>query len=66
MPCWTPWAGTSHRKLRDAIHDGVLRPGEKITERDLAARLGVSPTPVREALRQLSRLAPVRSRSAPC
>ncbi|MGW3285262.1 GntR family transcriptional regulator [Streptomyces sp. NPDC001002] len=46
-------ADQAYRRLRDAIRDGVLRPGEKITERDLAARLGVSPTPVREALRQL-------------
>ncbi|MDH6219729.1 GntR family transcriptional regulator [Streptomyces pseudovenezuelae] len=46
-------ADQAYRRLRDAIREGVLRPGEKITERDLAARLGVSPTPVREALRQL-------------
>ncbi|MGW9373801.1 GntR family transcriptional regulator [Streptomyces xanthophaeus] len=46
-------ADQAYRRLRDAIRDGALRPGEKITERDLAARLGVSPTPVREALRQL-------------
>jgi len=40
-------------RLRTAVQDGSLRRGEKITERDLAARLQVSPTPVREALRQL-------------
>jgi DNA-binding GntR family transcriptional regulator len=39
--------------IRNAITSGVLKPGERITERDLARRLGVSPTPVREALRQL-------------
>ncbi|CDR02815.1 GntR family transcriptional regulator [Streptomyces iranensis] len=49
----TSLADQAYRRLRDAIRGGVLRPGEKITERDLAARLGVSPTPVREALRQL-------------
>ncbi|SDH37522.1 GntR family transcriptional regulator [Nonomuraea jiangxiensis] len=49
----TSLADQAYRRLRDAIRDGVLRPGEKITERDLASRLGVSPTPVREALRQL-------------
>ncbi|MCQ8193188.1 GntR family transcriptional regulator [Streptomyces rugosispiralis] len=49
----TSLADQAYRQLRVAIRDGVLRPGEKITERDLAARLGVSPTPVREALRQL-------------
>jgi DNA-binding GntR family transcriptional regulator len=42
-----------YTRLRTAVQDGSLRPGEKITERDLAARLQVSPTPVREALRQL-------------
>ncbi|MGW1208151.1 GntR family transcriptional regulator [Streptomyces sp. NPDC002499] len=46
-------ADQAYRRLRDAIREGVLRPGEKITERALATRLGVSPTPVREALRQL-------------
>ncbi|MET9554701.1 GntR family transcriptional regulator [Streptomyces sp. NPDC006645] len=46
-------ADQAYRQLRGAVREGVLRPGEKITERDLAARLGVSPTPVREALRQL-------------
>jgi DNA-binding GntR family transcriptional regulator len=39
--------------IRNAITSGVLKPGERITERGLAGRLGVSPTPVREALRQL-------------
>ncbi|MER7922627.1 GntR family transcriptional regulator [Streptomyces sp. NPDC096057] len=46
-------ADQAYQQLRNAIREGVLRPGEKITERDLAARLGVSPTPIREALRQL-------------
>lgn len=46
-------ADQAYRRLRDAIQAGTLRAGEKITERDLAARLGVSPTPIREALRQL-------------
>lgn len=46
-------ADQAYQRLRTAVREGVLRPGEKITERDLAARLGVSPTPIREALRQL-------------
>ncbi|MEV6476755.1 GntR family transcriptional regulator [Streptomyces sp. NPDC051657] len=49
----TSLADQAYRRLRDAVREGSLRPGEKITERDLATRLGVSPTPVREALRQL-------------
>lgn len=35
------------------IMEGVLLPGEKILDKDLASRLGVSRTPVREALRRL-------------
>ncbi|MFJ1927848.1 MULTISPECIES: GntR family transcriptional regulator [unclassified Streptomyces] len=49
----TSLADQAYRRLRAAVREGALQPGEKITERDLAARLGVSPTPVREALRQL-------------
>ncbi|NBM19975.1 GntR family transcriptional regulator [Streptomyces sp. GC420] len=48
----TSLADQAYRRLREAVREGVLRPGEKITERDLAGRLGVSPTPVREGLRQ--------------
>ncbi|MEV6024669.1 GntR family transcriptional regulator [Streptomyces sp. NPDC052036] len=43
----------AYKALRTAIIQGDLRWGEKITERGLAERLGVSPTPVREALRRL-------------
>ncbi|WNV86137.1 GntR family transcriptional regulator [Umezawaea sp. Da 62-37] len=46
-------ADRSYRAVRDAIGSGELRPGEKITERGLAERLSVSPTPVREAIRRL-------------
>ena len=42
-----------HTALRNAVLEGRLRAGERVTERDLAKRLDVSPTPVREALRQL-------------
>jgi len=40
--------------LREAILSGVLAPGERLPYRDLAARLGVSMTPVRTALRELA------------
>jgi DNA-binding GntR family transcriptional regulator len=35
------------------IMEGVLRPGEKILDKELAEKMGVSRTPVREALRRL-------------
>ncbi|MFF7884111.1 GntR family transcriptional regulator [Streptomyces sp. NPDC007896] len=46
-------ADQAYRALRGAIIAGDLPRGDKITERGLAERLGVSPTPVREALRRL-------------
>jgi DNA-binding GntR family transcriptional regulator len=36
--------------IRDAIIEGKFKPGEKIPEKDLAKELGVSRTPVREAI----------------
>lgn len=39
--------------LRQAIIDGVLRPGERLMEVQLAEEMGVSRTPVREAIRKL-------------
>lgn len=40
-------------KLRDAILTGLFRPGERLVEADLCARIGVSRTSIREALRRL-------------
>ena len=39
--------------LRQAIRDGVLPPGERLMEIPLAEELGVSRTPIREAIRIL-------------
>lgn len=39
--------------LRGAIVGGELRPGQRVAQEDVAARLGVSVAPVREALRVL-------------
>lgn len=39
--------------LRQAIRDGVFKPGERLMEVPLAEELGVSRTPVREAIRKL-------------
>ncbi|MFV0373968.1 GntR family transcriptional regulator [Microbacterium sp.] len=42
-------------RLRDAIVDGTLAPDEQLRDSELATWLGVSRTPVREALLELSR-----------
>lgn len=39
--------------LREAIKEGLLQPGERLMEIQLAEELGVSRTPIREALRKL-------------
>jgi len=61
IPAHAPAAGRTllrddvYRRLRDAIIDGTLEPGEQLRDGDLAAWLGVSRTPVREALLRLAR-----------
>lgn len=46
-------ADTTHTQLRDSILSGDLRPNQRLVEEELAARLDVSRTPVREALLRL-------------
>jgi DNA-binding GntR family transcriptional regulator len=41
-------------ELEQDIVTGTLRPGERLDEQTLAARFGVSRTPIREALMQLA------------
>tara|TARA_B110000008_G_C16970364_1_gene563687 strand:- start:1116 stop:1793 length:678 start_codon:yes stop_codon:yes gene_type:complete len=41
------------RKLRQLIVGGHVAPGERLTESDLAEKLGVSRAPLREAIREL-------------
>lgn len=43
----------ARKKIEEFILDGVLHTEEKITERDMAKRLGMSRAPVREAIREL-------------
>ena len=43
-----------YRRLRDAITDGTFAPGEQLRDGELATWLGVSRTPVREALLRLA------------
>lgn len=40
--------------LREEITAGLISRGDKLDQRDLASRFGISPTPVREALMQLA------------
>lgn len=47
-------ADTAYRQLRREILEGVLPPGTLLPEVESAARLGVSRTPVREALGRLA------------
>lgn len=42
-----------YSRLLTEIRTGILRPGDRLTETELAARLGISRTPVREAIRAL-------------
>jgi DNA-binding GntR family transcriptional regulator len=42
-----------YEQLRRGIASGRFRPGERILEKELAGRLGISRTPVREALLRL-------------
>ena len=46
-------AEQAYRAIREGIATGLFSAGERVTERGLAARLNVSATPVREALRRL-------------
>lgn len=46
-------ADRAYRSVQSAIGTGELKPNEKVTERGLAERLSMSPTPVREAIRRL-------------
>lgn len=50
-----------YERLRDLIVRGRLAPGGRLIETDVARRLGVSRTPVREALRRLQQEGYVRA-----
>jgi DNA-binding GntR family transcriptional regulator len=49
----TPSGQAAYRRLLDDIRRGELAPGTRLRETDLADRLGISRTPVREAIRML-------------
>ena len=48
-------AETAYEKLKGEIFDFVLLPGDRFTETEIAQRLSMSRTPVREALYRLER-----------
>ncbi len=43
----------AYSMILDAIDTGIYRPGDRLVESELAERLGVSRTPIREALQRL-------------
>ncbi len=45
----------AYESIRDAIVEGTLAPGERLRDSELEAWLGISRTPIREALLQLER-----------
>lgn len=53
MNAFLPLRDVVFNTLREAILKGELKPGERLMELQLAAKLGVSRTPIREAIRML-------------
>jgi DNA-binding GntR family transcriptional regulator len=48
-----PRGEAAYRYIRKAIQDGQLKPGERLREIELAKQIGLSRTPIREALSRL-------------
>lgn len=53
MDAYLPLRDVVFQTLRGAILKGELKPGERLMELQLASKLGVSRTPIREAIRML-------------
>ncbi|MGN0343218.1 MAG: GntR family transcriptional regulator [Roseburia sp.] len=53
MDAYLPLRDVVFNTLREAILKGELKPGERLMELKLASKLGVSRTPIREAIRML-------------
>ena len=51
----------AYARIRDAILDGTLEPGEQLKDAELSAWLGLSRTPIREALARLEEYGLVES-----
>ena len=50
---WTPVSESVFSKLSEAILNGELEPGSKISEPEVSRRFGISRAPLREAIRRL-------------
>jgi len=55
IPNRTDYVDEVYKSLLDAISAGILAPGERITQEDLAEKLNVSRSPVLQALRLLKK-----------
>lgn len=53
LDAYKPLREVVSEALRNAIQEGILQPGERLMEIQLAEELGVSRTPIREAIRKL-------------
>lgn len=53
LDSYKPLRDVVFENIRGAIMDGTLKPGERLMEIQLAELLGVSRTPIREAIRKL-------------
>lgn len=53
VPSAEPRGETAYIRLKEAIRSGELKPGQRVRESEMADRLHVSRTPVREAFRRL-------------
>jgi DNA-binding GntR family transcriptional regulator len=52
----------AYRAIRDAIVDGTLAPGERLNDEQLISWLGVSRTPIRDAISRLEQAGLVQSK----
>ena len=55
MPDDKPLSEVAYNSLKSMILSGRVKPGERLGERELARRINVSRTPLREALGRLAR-----------
>ncbi len=53
LPAGQSLAEQAYERFRQGLRSGALQPGQRVLEAELAERLGMSRTPVREAIRRL-------------